>query len=101
LSKLCGTSWVLPGVHAHYICRHCQHPQLKRSSSPAAYISDCNQLLLLLLYAAGSMSVNDDQLGARDAAKVKGGDDGATLLKLSTAEGAHFMVIEMAKSNDE
>uniref|UniRef100_A0A383VZA5 Pirin N-terminal domain-containing protein n=1 Tax=Tetradesmus obliquus TaxID=3088 RepID=A0A383VZA5_TETOB len=54
-----------------------------------------------ILCMEGSMSVNDGQLQARDAAKVKGGEDGATLLKLSTAEGAHFMLIEMAKSDDE
>jgi hypothetical protein len=51
--------------------------------------------------AAGSLVVNDSQLQARDAAKVKAGDDTASLLKLSTAEGAHFMLIEMAKSNDD
>jgi hypothetical protein len=48
------------------------------------------------------MRVNDEQLQARSAAKVKGGDGSATLLKLASgAEGAHFMLIEMAKSSDE
>ncbi|KAF6258903.1 RmlC-like cupin [Scenedesmus sp. NREL 46B-D3] len=54
-----------------------------------------------ILCMEGSMRVNSDQLQARDAAKLKGADDSATLLKLSTAEGAHFMVIEMAKSDDQ
>jgi hypothetical protein len=52
--------------------------------------------------AAGSMRVNDEQLQTRSAAKVKGADGSATLLKLTSgAEGAHFMLIEMAKSSDE
>jgi hypothetical protein len=59
-------------------------------------------MLLPSAAAAGSLRVNDEQLQTRSAAKVKGADDSATLLKLSSgAEGAHFMLIEMAKSSDE
>eukprot|EP00882_Tetradesmus_deserticola_P011996 GHRQ01012696.1.p1 GENE.GHRQ01012696.1~~GHRQ01012696.1.p1 ORF type:complete len:263 (+),score=79.74 GHRQ01012696.1:539-1327(+) len=54
-----------------------------------------------ILCMEGSMRVNDNELQTRSAAKVKGADGSATLLQLSTAEGAHFMVIEMAKSDDE
>jgi hypothetical protein len=40
-------------------------------------------------------------LGTRDAARIKGADDAQTLLKVSAQEqGAHWMLIEMAKSDD-
>jgi hypothetical protein len=45
--------------------------------------------------------VNGEALGMRDAARIKGADDSSTQLKLeAAAEGAHFMLIEMAKSDD-
>jgi hypothetical protein len=50
---------------------------------------------------AGSLQVNDQVLGTRDAARIKGADDAQTLLKVSAQEqGAHWMLIEMAKSDD-
>jgi hypothetical protein len=45
--------------------------------------------------------VNGEALGMRDAAQIKGADHSSTQLKLeAAAEGAHFMLIEMAKSGD-
>lgn len=50
---------------------------------------------------AGSMLVNGEVLSTRDAARIKGGDDSSTQLNLeAAADGAHFMLIEMAKSLD-
>lgn len=47
------------------------------------------------------MDVNDTQLSARDAAKIMSGDYQPTALKLVALEGgAHFMVIEMAASDE-
>jgi hypothetical protein len=62
----------------------------------------CVMLLLLLpVCIAGSMQVNGEDLGMRDAARIKGADDSSTQLNLAAAaDGAHFMLIEMAKSDD-
>lgn len=55
---------------------------------------------------AGSMHVNGEALGMRDAARIKPSDDSGSsgsgsLLKLEAAsDGAHFLLIEMAKSDD-
>lgn len=58
-------------------------------------------LLLLPPCIAGSMQVNGEALGTRDAARIKGADDSTTQLNLAAADdGAHFMLIEMAKSDD-
>lgn len=58
-------------------------------------------LLLLSLCFAGSMQVNGEALGTRDAARIKSADDSSTQLNLAAADdGAHFMLIEMAKSDD-
>lgn len=47
------------------------------------------------------MKVNDQELQQRDAAKIQGALDSSTQLKLqATGSGAHFMLIEMAKSSD-
>lgn len=47
------------------------------------------------------MQVNGEALGTRDAARIKGADDSTTQLNLAAADdGAHFMLIEMAKSDD-
>jgi hypothetical protein len=49
------------------------------------------------------MQVNGEALGMRDAARIKGsdGDSSPSLLKLeAAADGAHFLLIEMAKSDD-
>ncbi len=47
------------------------------------------------------MRVNGEALGTRDAARIKGADDSSTQLTLeAAADGAHFMLIEMAKSYD-
>lgn len=55
----------------------------------------------LLLLPAGSMRVNDELLRMRDAVAVKAADDSTSLLNIVTGdEGAHFMIIEMAKSDD-
>lgn len=46
------------------------------------------------------MSVNGEALSMRDAARIKG-SDAATQFNLEAAsDGAHFMLIEMAKSGD-
>lgn len=47
------------------------------------------------------MTVNGEQLAMRDAARVRSDDAGATQLRLAAGDGgAHFMLIEMAKSSD-
>jgi hypothetical protein len=47
------------------------------------------------------MIVNGETLSTRDAARIKSADDSSTQLSLeTTADGAHFMLIEMAKSLD-
>lgn len=54
-----------------------------------------------VLCMEGSLQVNGDQLQMRDAAAVKAADDAPSLLTLSTGStGSHFMIIEMAKSDD-
>eukprot|EP00879_Flechtneria_rotunda_P001327 GHRR01001477.1.p1 GENE.GHRR01001477.1~~GHRR01001477.1.p1 ORF type:complete len:215 (+),score=56.36 GHRR01001477.1:905-1549(+) len=53
-----------------------------------------------LLCMEGSMQVNDEKLQMRDAAAVKSDDRRSTLVKLATQQGAHFMVIELAQSDD-
>lgn len=45
--------------------------------------------------------MNGETLSMRDAARIKGEDDSSTQLKLeAAADGAHFLLIEMAKSDD-
>lgn len=47
------------------------------------------------------MSVNGETLSMRDAARIKGTAAAATALNLEAApDGAHFMLIEMAQSDD-
>lgn len=47
------------------------------------------------------MAVNGEVLSTRDAARIKGDDNSSTQLNLeAAADGAHFMLIEMAKSED-
>jgi hypothetical protein len=51
--------------------------------------------------SAGSISVNGEALVLRDAARIKGAHDASSKLDLEASkEGAHFMLIEMAKSDD-
>lgn len=51
-------------------------------------------------HAAGAMSVNGEALSMRDAARITG-TAAATQLNLEAAsDGAHFMLIEMAQSDD-
>lgn len=55
-----------------------------------------------LVCLEGSLQVNGESLAMRDAAKIKSQDAAATLLTLKAGEpsGAHFLIIEMAKSDD-
>lgn len=67
------------------------------------WLPEPNTILVLLhcVRFAGSMQVNGEALGMRDAARIKGEDASSTQLTLKAeAEGAHFMLIEMAKSDD-
>lgn len=48
---------------------------------------------------AGDMSANDVELKTRDGAMVVGDASGAAQLSLAAgAQGAHFMLVEMAKA---
>lgn len=85
----------------------CQHDALQLLHSACLGPIEANILLLLLLllscsvHLAGSMQVNGEALGMRDAARIKGKEASSTQLSLKAeAEGAHFMLIEMAKSDD-
>jgi len=48
----------------------------------------------------GGLTANGEKLHARDAAQVVGRADGPTRLELTALEeGAHFMLIEMARKD--
>jgi hypothetical protein len=52
-------------------------------------------------HPAGAMSVNGEALSMRDAARITGAAAAGTQLNLEAAsDGAHFMLIEMAQSDD-
>jgi redox-sensitive bicupin YhaK (pirin superfamily) len=97
-----GASPAWRGVHSITATRLQQDANVFVSESDAGSSFD---LLLAprrqayLVCAEGSMKVNDVELLQRDAAEIKGAHDTSTQLRLRvTGSGAHFMLIEMAKT---
>ncbi len=56
----------------------------------------------MLFHTAGDMQVNDQKLATRDGARIVGGGSEAAPAPLTITaggSGAHFLVVEMARSD--